>query len=200
VLEKLLPADCLALGSKQEFKTQQLERDYCHILVRLEQSQQDLRQRMMQLETLHQDLLEAHNAILTFTQKLETLRQEVKEQIMAQLRALLFSFFEPTSNTQGTTPYKDHANTLCQFSARVDPVPSASLYAQTVFTSQELRIIAMIRQGMTNDEIAEQLYIAPTTVKTHRRNIRKKLGLAGVKNRLQTYFQTSEPNCQHLCR
>jgi DNA-binding NarL/FixJ family response regulator len=154
---------------------------------------------MMQLETLHQDLLEAHNAILTFTQKLETLRQEVKEQIMAQLRALLFSFFEPTSNAQGTTPYKDHANTLCQFSAQVVPVPSTSLYAQTVLTSQELRIIAMIRQGMTNDEIAEQLYIAPTTVKTHRRNIRKKLGLAGVKNRLQAYFQTSKSNYQHLC-
>ena len=200
MLEKLLPADCLALGSKQELKTQQLERDYYHILVRLEQSQQDLRQRMMQLETLHQDLLEAHNAILTFTQKLETLRQEVKEQIMAQVRALLFSFFEPTSNAQGTTPCKNHANILCQFSAQVDFVPSASLYTQTVLTSQELRIIAMIRQGMTNDEIAEQLYIAPTTVKTHRRNIRKKLGLAGAKNRLQTYFQTSESNYQHLCR
>jgi DNA-binding CsgD family transcriptional regulator len=199
VLEKLLPADCLALGSKQELKTQQLERDYYHILVRLEQSQQDLRQRMMQLETLHQDLLEAHNAILTFTQKLETLRQEVKEQIMDQLRALLFSFFEPTSNAQGTTPYKDHTNTLCQFSAQVVPVPSASLYAQTVLTSQELRITAMIRQGRTNDEIAEQLYIAPSTVKTHRRNIRKKLGLAGAKNRLQAYFQTSKPNYQHLC-
>jgi DNA-binding CsgD family transcriptional regulator len=57
----------------------------------------------------------------------------------------------------------------------------------------------MIRQGRTNDEIAEQLYIAPSTVKTHRRNIRKKLGLAGAKNRLQAYFQTSKPNYQHLC-
>jgi DNA-binding NarL/FixJ family response regulator len=88
-------------------------------------------------------------------------------------------------------PDEGDVDGLCQFIAPVDPVPFTPL-VHTSLTSQELRIISMIRQGMTNDEIADQLYIAPTTVKTHRRNIRKKLGLTGAKNRLQTYFQTAE--------
>jgi hypothetical protein len=36
------------------------------------------------------------------------------------------------------------------------------------------------------------LHVAPTTVKTHRRNIRKKLGITGAKKRLHAYFQTPE--------
>jgi DNA-binding NarL/FixJ family response regulator len=191
VLEKFLPADFPALVGKQERKTQQLERDYRHTLIRLEQSQQDLRQRIIQLETLKQELVETNQAILALTQKIDTLRQEIKEQIMSQIRPLLFSFFEHMSDAQRKMSHKDHVSKLLQFIAQVDPAPPASLPSQAALTSQEQRIISMIRQGMTNDKIAEQLYIAPTTVKTHRRNIRKKLGLAGAKNRLQAYFQTS---------
>ena len=147
---------------------------------------------MRQLETLNQELIEAHKTILALTQKMETIRQEVKEQIMSQIRLLLLPLLEHMRAAQETTPYEDHVDELCQFIVSVDPVPSTAVYSHISLTSQELRIISMIRQGMTNDDIAEQLYIAPATVKTHRRNIRKKLGLAGAKNRLQTYFQTAE--------
>jgi DNA-binding CsgD family transcriptional regulator len=191
VLEKHLPTDFIALVSKQDLKTQQLAQDYHRTLARLERSQKDLRQRMVQLKILHQELLEAHKAILALTQKMETVRQEVREQIMSQIRFLLLPFLEHMCTTQGTMPDEGDVDGLCQFIAPVDPVPFTPL-VHTSLTSQELRIISMIRQGMTNDEIADQLYIAPTTVKTHRRNIRKKLGLTGAKNRLQTYFQTAE--------
>jgi DNA-binding NarL/FixJ family response regulator len=198
VLEKFLPTDFPALVSKQEFKSQQVEWDYHHTLAKLEQSQQDLKQWIVQLETSNQQLVEANKTILALTQKIETIRQQVREEVISQVRLLLSSFFEYMSNTNGMTPYEDHVSKLFQFIAQVDPVSPVPLQASMVLTSQELRVLSMIRQGMTNDEIAEQLYIAPTTVKTHRRNIRKKLGLAGAKNRLQTYFQTSEPKYQRL--
>jgi DNA-binding NarL/FixJ family response regulator len=198
VLEKFLPTDFPALASKQDLKSQQLEWDYRHALAKLEQSQQDFKQWIVQLGTSNQQLVEANKTILALTKKIEMLRQEIKEEIMAQVRLLLFSFLEYMSDPHGTIPYGDHVSKLCQFITQVDPVSSVSLQAPTALTSRELRIVSMIRQGMTNDEIAEQLYIAPTTVKTHRRNIRKKLGLAGAKNRLQTYFQASESNYQRL--
>jgi DNA-binding NarL/FixJ family response regulator len=200
VLEKFLPTDFPALANKQELKGQQLEWDYHHTLAKLEQSQQDFKQWIVQLETSNQQLVEANKTILALTQKIEMLRQEIKAEIMSQVRLVLCSFFEYMRDTHGTIPYGDHVSKLCQFITQVDPVSSVALQAPTptALTSRELRIISMIRQGMTNDEIAEQLYIAPTTVKTHRRNIRKKLGLAGAKNRLQAYFQTSESNYQRL--
>ena len=44
-------------------------------------------------------------------------------------------------------------------------------------TPREREIALLASQGYTNKEIAEQLVIAPDTVKTHMRNILTKLGL-----------------------
>jgi two-component system nitrate/nitrite response regulator NarL len=47
------------------------------------------------------------------------------------------------------------------------------------FSIREIRIINLAKDCLTNKEIADQLQIEVTTVKTHRRNIIKKLGLKG---------------------
>jgi DNA-binding CsgD family transcriptional regulator len=60
-------------------------------------------------------------------------------------------------------------------------------------TRQECRIAKLIAQGLSTEAIAAQLYIAPATVKVHRRNIRKKLGLVGPQQRLQPYLARQEP-------
>jgi DNA-binding CsgD family transcriptional regulator len=47
-------------------------------------------------------------------------------------------------------------------------------------TKQEVRIIKLIAMGHSYMEISKMLYIQPTTVNTHRRNILKKLGLRNI--------------------
>jgi two-component system NarL family response regulator len=42
-------------------------------------------------------------------------------------------------------------------------------------TSRELEVLKLVAQGMSNREIAEQLYISENTVKNHVRNILEKL-------------------------
>ena len=49
-------------------------------------------------------------------------------------------------------------------------------------TERELDVLKLIAEGLTNKEIATQLYISLNTVKVHTRNINGKLG---VKNRMQ---------------
>jgi DNA-binding CsgD family transcriptional regulator len=43
--------------------------------------------------------------------------------------------------------------------------------------------------GLTGLQIADLLHISPDTVKTHRRNIRKKLGLTNSRTNLASYLQ-----------
>ena len=52
-------------------------------------------------------------------------------------------------------------------------------YLLANLTLRELRIIKLAQEFLTNKEIADQLQINVSTVKCHRRNIMKKLGLKG---------------------
>ena len=58
-----------------------------------------------------------------------------------------------------------------------------------LLTTRELEILTLIASGATNDQIAEELFISPHTVKTHIYNIFKKID---VSNRLQATLWAAE--------
>lgn len=47
-------------------------------------------------------------------------------------------------------------------------------------TKREKQILKMVAQGLSTREVAEKLFLSPQTVKTHRKNISKKLNLDRV--------------------
>ena len=47
------------------------------------------------------------------------------------------------------------------------------------FTQQEFKILTLACEFMSNQAIATKLFICEETVKTHRKNIRKKMGISG---------------------
>jgi ATP/maltotriose-dependent transcriptional regulator MalT len=53
----------------------------------------------------------------------------------------------------------------------------------------ELRVLALLVDGRSVSEVARELYLAPTTVKTHRRTIYRKLG---VTNRQEAIARAAE--------
>lgn len=63
-------------------------------------------------------------------------------------------------------------------------VPENTLYSPEIdvhykfnLTSRELEILALVRKGLTNEQIADQLFIAISTVKTHLQKIFKKVNV-----------------------
>ncbi len=62
---------------------------------------------------------------------------------------------------------------------REDRIPNTE---ESLLTSRETEILTMISVGAKNEEIADELFISPNTVKTHIYNIFKKID---VPNRLQ---------------
>jgi PAS domain S-box-containing protein len=53
----------------------------------------------------------------------------------------------------------------------------------------ESQIAAMIADGLTSSEIADKMCISPNTLKTHRRNIRKKLNIHNTGLNLDTFLK-----------
>ncbi len=48
---------------------------------------------------------------------------------------------------------------------------------KVILSDRELEIITLVAKGVSNNEIAERLFISPHTVKTHRKNINFKLNI-----------------------
>jgi DNA-binding CsgD family transcriptional regulator len=58
-------------------------------------------------------------------------------------------------------------------------------------TPREVRICEMIRSGLSSKQMAEVMGISAQTILVHRKNIRKKLGLAGSKQNLASYLKAN---------
>ena len=52
----------------------------------------------------------------------------------------------------------------------------ASTGDDATLTAREMQVAALVADGLTNQEIAQRLFIAPRTSETHLENIRQKLG------------------------
>lgn len=51
-----------------------------------------------------------------------------------------------------------------------------------VLTAREREVVAMVAQGLSNEEIAEKMYVSPLTVRTH---VQRAMSKLGVQNRAQ---------------
>jgi DNA-binding NarL/FixJ family response regulator len=65
----------------------------------------------------------------------------------------------------------------------------SSLGTLANLTEREIEIVKHIANGLSSNEIAEQLFISPRTVETHRNNIIKKLGVNNVAGVVRFAFQ-----------
>jgi DNA-binding NarL/FixJ family response regulator len=64
----------------------------------------------------------------------------------------------------------------------LEPVRPRRAAALDSLTESERRVLALVGRGLSNEEIASELFVAETTVRTHLRHILDKLGL---RNRVQ---------------
>lgn len=102
-------------------------------------------------------------------------------------------FVETVRHVANDEPSLPRALTMSLFSQiRSHAVPVAGLSAsdQASLTKRERQIIGLLREGMSNKEIADRLYIAVHTVKRHVHNILEKLSLH---SRLEVAAHTRTP-------
>ena len=65
---------------------------------------------------------------------------------------------------------------------RLKPLTHLSTEKMEMLSPREMEVLALISESMTNEEIADKLFLSPKTVKTHLRNIFSK---SGMRNRVE---------------
>ena len=72
----------------------------------------------------------------------------------------------------------------------VAPFTSKLFYRSLKLTPSEIKLANFIKDGRTTKEIAALMNLSENTIKAHRYNIRKKLGLKRKKINLRSYLRS----------
>jgi DNA-binding CsgD family transcriptional regulator len=129
--------------------------------------------------------------------ELARIHETVESNTILQMRALLLPIIEhvrqeKSQQEKSRQKYNRHIDILLKHIEDISSGLATHLQIHNALSISEVRIALLVKSDFTNEEIAEYLHITPETVKTHRRNIRRKLGITGTKSELNVYLQSLE--------
>lgn len=197
-LEKPIELQLLQHAVKRALETQAMAQAHRRTLSELQRSKEELQVYTAHLEQLNTELRETHHAMLVLARNADRARQDTEERIIAHLRSLVLPLIGDMQQDERLQPYQARLTLLVNAIEEAVVGLATHLSVIPALSAREMRIAVMIKNGMTSEEIASYLHISPETVKTHRRNIRKKLGLIGRGNQLRAYFRSLEADGMSL--
>jgi DNA-binding CsgD family transcriptional regulator len=127
---------------------------------------------------------------IQLARKIGRIRKEAANTILFQTRFLLLPLAEHVRKENSVLKYHQHIAVLLKHIEDISSGFATRLQIDNGLSMSELRVALMVKNDLSNEEIAEYLHITPETVKTYRRNIRRKLGITGAKHDLNAYLQS----------
>jgi len=151
----------------------------------------DLRAAHKAIQREHQALQEANIALRAVLSRLEDEKQEIRASILANIQKIIMPIvFELELEVTGRQ--RSYVTLLRQSLQEItSPFLTQLSREHMQLTPVEIAIGTMIRNGLSTKEIAQLRCISAATVRRHRENIRRKLGLRNRKANLATYLQAS---------
>ncbi|GEM_PF-5918506 len=136
------------------------------------------------------ELEETNNALKVLLRQREEDRRTIEEKVHANVTQLVLPFVELLKKSKHRLP-EDYAylNILETNLREIISSFTISLARKiSNLTPKEILIANLVKAGRHDKDIAAALSLSVATVKAHRRNIRKKLGISGEKTNLRSYL------------
>ena len=118
-------------------------------------------------------------------------KRAVEEHLLVNLKRLVFPYLETLNKCKIDSDVRAYVNIIDTNLNDIVSRLSTTVSAKYIdLTPAEIRIADLIREGQNTKEIAALLGLSPSSVKWHRKNIRKKLGLTHNTVNLYTYLNS----------
>ena len=148
-----------------------------------------LRESREELQDQKQSLEEANIALKVLLKHRENDKLELEKNVLTNVKALVLPYVEKLKEV----PLKPRNKTLVEIIENhlkdiISPLLQKFSNAQIILTPQEIKVVALIKDGKSSKEIADILTISETTVNFHRKNLRKKFGLKNRQMNLRSYL------------
>ena len=120
-------------------------------------------------------------------------KKEMEQNLLSNVKKLIEPFIESIKNTALDDRQKSLLNILdSNVHEIVSPLTRKLSMENLTLTSTEIRIANLIKHGHDSKGISKIMNISPRTVDTHRKNIRKKIGIDRKKVNLRSYLLSME--------
>jgi len=151
--------------------------------------EQRVKERTKELEIKSKSLEETNIALKVLLKKRDDDKKELQDNVMSNVKELISPFFKKIKKTK----LNDQQNLFLgiiesNLNEIISPFTRKMSLKYLNLTPTEIRIANLIKFGSSSKEIAELMHVSPRTVETHRKNIRRKIGLEGKRVNLRSYL------------
>lgn len=134
---------------------------------------------------------EIENAIAVLFERNRIYRKELEEKILYNISRLVMPHIDNLLERMLDIPRDPGGSLSGGYPNPPSPLYSAGQWSGRVrLTLAESRVADLLKKGHRTREIAEILNLSDKTIETHRKKIRKKLGLSHQKANLKTYLRS----------
>ena len=190
LLEKPFHNELLYHSILRAFKSLENERGFKTLIADLKQSRSELLGQQKRLENLNAQLSDTNRALSIFAQNIEREREDIEKRIAVKLRNLIIPMVQKLKNDKALSRYEGQLDMLTMQIEDLTSGFTMDSRVAAVLSFTELRVASLIKNGITTEDIARQLHISESTVRTHRKNIRKKLKINNVQYSLRNFLNS----------
>jgi len=133
------------------------------------------------------ELQESNTALKVLLRQREKDQQEFEHNILSNIKHLVSPYLDKLKKNRSMSEELVYLNLIeSNLNEIVSPFSSKLSFKYLNFTPKEILIANLIKEGKQDKDILEILNISLETVKSHRQNIRKKLGIYGNRTNLRS--------------
>ncbi|RLB26281.1 MAG: hypothetical protein DRG71_02580, partial [Deltaproteobacteria bacterium] len=145
------------------------------------------------LQVQSRRLEEANVALKVLLKQMENKKREDEESILSNVRQLVFPYLQRLKKSHLDKDQKILVDMIENNLGHITSPMVRRLSSSVLnLTPMEIRISHLVKEGLTNKEIADILGTSLNTVTSHRYKIRTKLGLKNKGINLRSYLMSLE--------
>jgi len=155
--------------------------------------EEKLRESAEKMRLHAKELEESYHALKVLLKQRENDKKDLEDNILSNVKHLILPYIEELKKSTRMADERMYVNIVeSNLKEIVSPFSARLSFRHVCLTSKEILIADLIKDGKQDKDIAEILSVSLDTVKSHRKNIRKKLHISGVKTNLRTYLLSLE--------
>jgi PAS domain S-box-containing protein len=157
--------------------------------IALHKAHYELQDKTIRLAANKNSLEEINTAMKVLLKKREEDKIEIESNVLTNVKELIEPYFEKIKKTKLDNQQRVLLSIMeSNINEIVSPFTRKMSLKYLNLTPTEIRIANLIRHGSSTKKIAEIMNVSPKTVETHRKNIRRKIGLDRKRANLRSHL------------